>query len=51
VSTATLAASLGVFIALYATLGVVDFILMRRFARVDPPDPSATAPATAALSY
>jgi cytochrome bd ubiquinol oxidase subunit I len=51
VSTATLATSLGVFIALYATLGVVDFILMRRFARVDPPDPSATAPATAALSY
>jgi cytochrome d ubiquinol oxidase subunit I len=29
--------SLGVFIALYATLLVVDFWLMRRYARVDPP--------------
>jgi len=51
VTTAALATSLGVFITLYVTLGVVDFILMRRFARVDPPDPSATAPAAPALSY
>jgi hypothetical protein len=26
-----------VFAALYAGLGVVDFVLMRRYARVDPP--------------
>ncbi len=38
VGTATLAASLGVFVALYAALGVLDVILMRRYARLDPPD-------------
>jgi cytochrome bd ubiquinol oxidase subunit I len=37
VSTATVATSLGVFVLLYATLGVVDFLLMRRYARLDPP--------------
>jgi cytochrome d ubiquinol oxidase subunit I len=37
VSTATVAASLGVFVTLYLSLGVVDFLLMRRYARVDPP--------------
>lgn len=37
VSTATVAVSLGVFVALYATLGVVYFMLMRRYARLDPP--------------
>jgi cytochrome d ubiquinol oxidase subunit I len=36
-STATIATSLGVFALLYLTLGVVDFVLMRRYARVDPP--------------
>ncbi len=36
-STATVATSLTVFVLLYATLGVVDFILMRRYARLDPP--------------
>ncbi len=36
-STATIAASLTVFLLLYATLGVVDFMLMRRYARLDPP--------------
>ena len=51
IGTATLAASLGVFVALYVTLGVVDFVLMRRFARVDPPELSGEAPAAAALSY
>jgi cytochrome d ubiquinol oxidase subunit I len=51
IGTATLAASLGVFVALYVTLGVVDFVLMRRFARVDPPELSGEAPAVAALSY
>jgi cytochrome d ubiquinol oxidase subunit I len=36
-STAMVATSLGVFVLLYLTLGVVDFILMRRYARLDPP--------------
>ena len=36
-STATIATSLGVFALLYLALGVVDFVLMRRYARVDPP--------------
>ena len=36
--TATIAASLAVFVLLYVTLGVVDFVLMRRYARVDPPE-------------
>jgi len=26
-----------VFVVLYVVLGVVDFILMRRYARLDPP--------------
>jgi cytochrome d ubiquinol oxidase subunit I len=56
VSTATIAASLSVFVLLYITLGVVDFVLMRRYARVDPPssdrERGPTAPgATPALSY
>jgi cytochrome d ubiquinol oxidase subunit I len=37
VSTWWVGLSLGVFIVLYAVLGVVDFILMRRYARLDPP--------------
>jgi cytochrome d ubiquinol oxidase subunit I len=37
VSTTWLGISLGVFIALYVTLGVVDFVLMRRYARPDRP--------------
>ena len=37
ISTATVATSLTVFVLLYAALGVVDFVLMRRYARVDPP--------------
>jgi cytochrome d ubiquinol oxidase subunit I len=36
-TTATIAASLTVFALLYLTLGIVDFVLMRRYARVDPP--------------
>jgi cytochrome bd ubiquinol oxidase subunit I len=35
--TATIATSLGVFLALYLLLGIVDFVLMRRYARLDPP--------------
>jgi len=38
-TTATVATSLSVFALLYLTLGVVDFVLMRRYARVDPPQP------------
>src|SRR5262245_20505925 len=44
VSTTWVAISLGFFIALYVTLGVVDFILMRRYARPDqPPAPEEAA--------
>src|SRR4051794_41407064 len=35
--TATIATSLTVFALLYLALGVVDFVLMRRYARTDPP--------------
>jgi cytochrome bd ubiquinol oxidase subunit I len=37
VSSAWLGISLGVFVTLYATLLAVDFWLMRRYARIDPP--------------
>jgi cytochrome bd ubiquinol oxidase subunit I len=53
VATATIATSLGVFVTLYVGLGVVDFILMRRYARVDP-SPAGAAPVeppAAAMSY
>jgi cytochrome d ubiquinol oxidase subunit I len=54
VSAATVGVSLGVFVTLYVTLGVVDFVLMRRYARVDPPTtdgaPRAPRPPRA-LSY
>ena len=48
VSSATIAVSLGVFGVLYAALAVVNFVLLRRFARVDPPvvaEQAAPAPA------
>jgi cytochrome d ubiquinol oxidase subunit I len=52
VSTAMLATSIGVFALLYVILGVVDFVLMRRFARVDPPPlREEAAAAEPALSY
>ncbi len=38
VGTATIAVSLGVFAGLYGLLAVVDFVLMRRYARLDPPE-------------
>ena len=44
VSTTWLGISLGVFIALYITLGVVDFVLMRRYARPDRPTPKEELP-------
>ena len=37
-STWSVGLSLGVFMALYAVLGVADFWLMRRYARLDPPE-------------
>ena len=45
VSTAMIGVSLGVFALLYVVLGVVDFVLMRRYARIDPPGPARPAPA------
>jgi len=53
VGTAWLAASLTVFITLYAVLGIVDFVLMRRYASLDPalPSPHEEAPADAVPSY
>jgi cytochrome bd ubiquinol oxidase subunit I len=38
VSTWTVGLSLGAFASLYAILGVTDFYLMRRYARLDPPE-------------
>jgi cytochrome d ubiquinol oxidase subunit I len=50
VGTATIATSLGIFVALYAALGVLDVILMRRYARLDPPELERPAePPVAAL--
>jgi cytochrome d ubiquinol oxidase subunit I len=53
VGTAKVATSIAVLGALYLTLGIVDFVLMRRYARVDPPaaqEEEAEAPMPA-LSY
>ncbi len=47
VSTAMVATSLGVFVLLYLSLGAVDFVLMRRYARVDPPQAPGPGPVTA----
>jgi cytochrome d ubiquinol oxidase subunit I len=41
VSEWTIGASLAVFLTLYTALGVTDFVLMRRYARIDP---APTAP-------
>ncbi len=40
-TTTKVAFSLGVFLALYTGLAIVDFYLMRRYARLDPPEPGA----------
>jgi cytochrome d ubiquinol oxidase subunit I len=40
VGTAWIAVSLGMFIGLYLVLGIVDFVLMRRYARPDRPPPT-----------
>jgi cytochrome bd ubiquinol oxidase subunit I len=50
VGTTWLGISLGVFIALYIALGVVDFVLMRRYAHPDRPAPQEELPAPA-VSY
>jgi cytochrome bd ubiquinol oxidase subunit I len=39
VSSWTIGLSIGVFATLYVALAVVDFVLMRRYATVDPPEP------------
>jgi cytochrome d ubiquinol oxidase subunit I len=51
VSSTTIAVSLGVFGAVYAGLATLDFILMRRYARLDPPELREELPAVAALGY
>ncbi len=38
VSSSTIWVSISVFALLYIVLGIVDFVLMRRYARVDPPE-------------
>jgi cytochrome d ubiquinol oxidase subunit I len=43
VSSSTIVVSLSAFALLYIVLGVVDFVLMRRYARVDPPEVPAGA--------
>jgi cytochrome d ubiquinol oxidase subunit I len=48
VSTTWLAVSLGFFVTLYVVLGVVDFVLMRRYARPDRPAPQEELPAPVA---
>jgi cytochrome d ubiquinol oxidase subunit I len=48
VSTTWVGISLGVFITLYVGLGVVDFVLMRRYARPDRPAPQEELPAPVA---
>jgi len=47
VSTTWLGISLGFFITLYVVLGIVDFVLMRRYARPDRPLPQEELPAPA----
>jgi cytochrome bd ubiquinol oxidase subunit I len=51
VSSATIGASLGVFVVLYVVLGIVDFLLMRRYARLDPPALRDGAVGEPALGY
>jgi len=47
VGTAWIAVSLGVFVSLYLVLGVLDFVLMRRYARLDRLASSEEMPAPA----
>jgi len=50
VGTTWLALSLAVFIGLYLALGIVDFVLMRRYARPDRPVSDAELP-VAVVTY
>jgi cytochrome d ubiquinol oxidase subunit I len=50
VSTTWLGISLGVFVTLYVVLLVVDFVLMRHYARLDPAAPQEEMP-TPAVTY
>ena len=47
VSATWLGISLGVFAALYVILGIVDFVLMRRYARPGEPRPNEDLPVPA----
>jgi cytochrome d ubiquinol oxidase subunit I len=52
VSSATIVTSIGVFLLLYIALAVVDFVLMRHYARLDPPELGASGGAPApAVTY
>jgi cytochrome bd ubiquinol oxidase subunit I len=52
VSSSTIAVSIGAFALLYIVLGIVDFVLMRRYARVDPPvSDEESAPGVPAMGY
>jgi cytochrome d ubiquinol oxidase subunit I len=52
VGASTIAVSIALFALLYVTLGVVDFVLMRRYARVDPPEVAAAdEPGLPAIGY
>jgi cytochrome d ubiquinol oxidase subunit I len=50
VGTAWIAVSLGMFVGLYLVLGILDFVLMRRYARPDRP-PTAEQLPTPAVTY
>ena len=51
VSTTWLGISLGVFVALYIVLGVVDFVLMRRYAKPGGASPEPTTDRAPVVTY
>jgi cytochrome bd ubiquinol oxidase subunit I len=51
VGTSTIAVSLGVFAGLYGVLAILDFVLMRHYARVDPPEVEGGAAGSPAPGY
>ena len=51
VGTAWIAVSLGIFVGLYLILGIVDFVLMRRYARPDQPPPAREELPEPAVTY
>ena len=51
-SSTTIGVSLGVFLVLYTALAIVDVVLMRRYARIDPPPAvERDEPPVPAMSY